>query len=150
MRLNKRTWKARQPYRSQNPTSARCKRTTRQRWVHKRPTIKPNTIATMKKNVTPELRAIQRRFFDVLDILIDTGQISGLKGFCDMSGLNRAKYSNIRSEMGKPESERKETNYKVIDIEALSYICRVFNVNSEWLLLGRGKMFSSSCSSKEA
>ena len=104
----------------------------------------------MKKNVTPELRAIQRRFFDVLDILIDTGQISGLKGFCDMSGLNRAKYSNIRSEMGKPESERKETNYKVIDIEALSYICRVFNVSSDWLLLGRGKMFSSSCLSKEA
>lgn len=103
----------------------------------------------MKKNVTPELQAIQRRFFGVLDILIDTGQINGLKGFCDMSGLNRAKYSNIRSEMGKPESERKVNNYKVIDIEALSYICRMFNVSSDWLLLGRGKMFSSSCSSKE-
>lgn len=102
----------------------------------------------MKKNVTPELQSIQRRFFEALDVLIDTGQINGLKGFCDESGLNRVKYSNIRSDMGKPQSERKETNYKVIDIEALSFLCRAFRVNADWLLLGRGKMFSS-CTSKE-
>ena len=106
----------------------------------------------MKKVVSAELQAIQRRFFDALDILITTGQINGLKGFCEESGLNRTKYSNIRSEMGKPKSECKESNYKVIDIEALSYICRTFRVSTEWLLLGRGKMFkpSSTCSSKEA
>lgn len=102
----------------------------------------------MKKNITPELNAIQRRFFDALEVLINTGQVNGLKGFCDESGLNRAKYSNIRTEMGKPENERKETNYKVIDIEAMSFICRTFRVSSDWLLLGRGKMFAK-CSSKE-
>lgn len=103
----------------------------------------------MKKNITPQSQSVQRHFFEALDVLITTGQINGLKGFCDECGLNRVKYSNIRSEMGKPISERKETNYRIIDIEALSYICRAFRVSADWLLLGRGKMFSSSCSSKE-
>lgn len=102
----------------------------------------------MKKVITPELQTIQKRFFDVLDVLIDTGQVNGLKGFCDEAGLNRVKYSNIRSDMGKPVEERKETNYKVIDIEALAYICKAFRVSPGWLLLGRGKMFVK-CSSKE-
>jgi hypothetical protein len=54
----------------------------------------------MKKVITPELQTIQKRFFDALDVLIDTGQVNGLKGFCDEAGLNRVKYSNIRSDMG--------------------------------------------------
>lgn len=102
----------------------------------------------MRKVITSELQVIQKRFFEALGVLIETRQVNGLKGFCDEFGLNRVKYSNIRSEMGKPVEERKETNYKVIDLEALAYICKAFRVSPEWLLLGRGKMFVK-CSSKE-
>lgn len=36
-----------------------------------------------------------------------------------------------------------ETNYKMIDLDALSAICTDFGVSAEWLLLGRGKMLKS-------
>ena len=31
-------------------------------------------------------------------------------------------------------------DYKIIDIDALSSICRDFGVSADWLLTGRGKM----------
>ena len=35
----------------------------------------------------------------------------------------------------------KECPYKLIDIDALAYLVKDFGVSSDWLLLGRGKMF---------
>lgn len=99
----------------------------------------------MRKTITPQLTAIQKRFFDALDVLISTGQVNGLKGFCEESGMNRCKYSKIRSSINKPESgandDAQTSNYRFIDIEAVAYLCENFRVNAEWLLLGRGKMF---------
>lgn len=99
----------------------------------------------MRKTITPQLTAIQKRFFDALDILISTGQVNGLKGFCEESGTNRCKYSKIRSSLNNPESasanDTQTSNYRFIDIEAVAYLCENFRVNPEWLLLGRGKMF---------
>lgn len=94
----------------------------------------------MRKRINPQAIEIQNRFFAALNLLIDSGQISGIKGFCEANHLNRIKYSNIRSEMNKPESERKATNYRIIDIDALTYLCMDYNVSAEWLLLGKGKM----------
>lgn len=94
----------------------------------------------MLKNIRPEMIAIQRRFFEALDVLIDTGQCGGLKTFCEEHGLNRVKYSNIRTEMRNP-SEAKPTNYKVIDLDAMTYLCKDYNVSADWLLLGKGNMF---------
>ena len=75
----------------------------------------------MKKVITHELLSIQRRFFDVLDILLSSGEIKGgLKGFCELAGLNRVKYSHIRSSLDAPLEERPNgQSYRVIDIEAL-------------------------------
>jgi hypothetical protein len=94
----------------------------------------------MLKVIRPELLSIQHRFFEVLDLMISTRQTAGLQTFCKEHGLNRVKYSNIRTEMRKPE-QAKPTNYKVIDLDALMYLCNDFNVSPEWLLLGRGGMF---------
>lgn len=94
----------------------------------------------MLKNIRPELVSIQRRFFEALDVVIGTGQCGGLQTFCKEHNLNRVKYSNIRTEMRKPD-EAKPTNYKVIDLDALAYLCKDFNISSDWLLLGKGKMF---------
>lgn len=95
----------------------------------------------MKKSINPQAIEIQRRFFQALELAIDSGLINGLKGFCENHSLNRVKYCNIKMELNKSLSERKETNYKIIDLDALTYICNDFKVSPEWLLLGRGKMF---------
>lgn len=96
----------------------------------------------MKKSINPQAIEIQRRFFEALDLMISTGQTAGLQTFCKQHELNRVKYSNIRTEMRKPD-EAKPTNYKVIDLDALMYLCKDFNVSPEWVLLGKGKMFKN-------
>lgn len=93
----------------------------------------------MLKNIRPEMISIQRRFFEALDLLIDTKQTT-LQAFCKNNDLNRVKYSNIRTEMRNPDAA-KPTNYKVIDLDALTYLCRDFNISSDWLLLNKGGMF---------
>ena len=93
-----------------------------------------------EKNIRPEMIAIQHRFFEVLDLMISTGQIAGLRTFCENHKLNRVKYSNIRTELRHPELA-KPTNYKVIDLDALTYLCKDFNVSPDWLLLNKGTMF---------
>ncbi|MFJ1491210.1 hypothetical protein [Capnocytophaga canis] len=96
----------------------------------------------MLKTIRPEITAIQNRFFEVLDEEISkTKAIGGLKGFCEKHNLNRVKYANIRSEMNKPKDHRKETNYKIIDLDALTYLCSDFGVSPEWLLFGTGEKY---------
>lgn len=91
----------------------------------------------MKKSINPRAIAIQERFFEALDFLISSKELSGLKTFCDDNQLNRTKYSRIKNGLGKPIEE---TTYKMIDIDALAALCKDFGVSPEWLLLGRGKM----------
>lgn len=93
----------------------------------------------MLKTIRPELLSIQRRFFEALDLLINTGQTT-MKTFCDEHGLNRVKYTNIRIEMRNPEAA-KPTNYKIIDLDALTHLCADFNISPDWLLLNKGGMF---------
>lgn len=94
----------------------------------------------MLKNIRPELITIQHRFFQALDMAIDMGKTKGLQTFCNEHGLNRVKYSNIRTELRNPE-KAKPTNYKIIDPDAMAYLCKDFGVNPQWLLFGKGKMF---------
>lgn len=94
----------------------------------------------MKKAINPEALEIQRRFFMALDLAISLGKVGSLSSFCGDHGLNRTKYSRIRSTLDKPMEERL---YKVIDIDALSSICRDFGVSAEWLLTGKGKMLKN-------
>ncbi|MDR2907945.1 MAG: hypothetical protein LBU91_08165 [Bacteroidales bacterium] len=96
----------------------------------------------MLKIIRPEILSIQKRFFEVLDVMISTKQLAGLQTFCNAHGLNRVKYSNIRTEMRKPE-QAKPTNYKVIDLDALMWLCKDFNVSADWLLLGKGTMYKN-------
>lgn len=84
---------------------------------------------------------IQKRFFDALDTGIQLGRYGGIKTFCDEHGLNRTKYSRIRTGIQDPSNAR---YYTTIDIDALAAICSDLGVNPEWLLLGRGKMLKPS------
>lgn len=90
------------------------------------------------KPVRPQAKAIQERFFEAIDALIEKGEIAGLKTFCNQYNLHRPKYSNIRTQMKDPD---RGIGYKFIDIDALAYLVKDYKVSSDWLLLGRGKMF---------
>lgn len=94
----------------------------------------------MKKSINPRAIAIQERFFQALDILIESKELPGLKTFCTDNNLNRTKYSRIKNALGKPIEE---STYKMIDIDALAAICKDFGVSPEWLLLGHGKMLKT-------
>ena len=88
----------------------------------------------------PQARAIQERFFQAIDLLIESGKIKSLQAFCTDYSLHRPKYSNLRT---NSKDKRKEgTGYKFIDIDALAYVVADFGISSEWLLLGRGGMFT--------
>lgn len=93
----------------------------------------------MKKSINNEAINIQRRFFMAIEILISSGELSGgLMGFCTNHHLNRTKYSKIKNSLDKSIDEM---TYKMIDLDALSGLCRDYGVRPNWLLLGRGKMF---------
>jgi len=91
----------------------------------------------MKKSINPQAIEIQKRFFQALEMAIQDKAINGIKGFCEDHDLNRVKYQRIKTAIQNPDAE---PLYKIIDIDALLYICKDYNVSPEWLLLGKGKM----------
>lgn len=91
----------------------------------------------MKKSINPQAIEIQKRFFQALEMAIQDGVISGLQGFCKNHNLNRIKYQRIKTALQNQETGQL---YKIIDLDALLYICKDYNVSPEWLLLGHGKM----------
>ena len=91
----------------------------------------------MKKAINAQAIESTRRFFQGLQMAIDNGLCQGLKNFCDEHDLNRVKYQRIKGDLNKPVNEWK---YKVVDLDALQYLCDDFMFSAEWLLLGRGKM----------
>lgn len=102
----------------------------------------------MKKSINPRAIAIQERFFQALDILIESKELPGLKTFCTDNNLNRTKYSRIKNALGKPIETM---TYKMIDVDALAALCSDFGVNANWLLLGKGNMLvkKKTCTSSE-
>jgi len=91
------------------------------------------------KTIRPRVEEIQKRFFEAIDLLIESGKIKGLQTFCNDYGLHRPKYSNLRT-FSKDKSKQ-GTGYKLIDVDALAYLVEDFDISSDWLLLGKGGMF---------
>lgn len=91
----------------------------------------------MKKSINPQVIDIQKRFFQALQLAKEVGRTTGLKPFCEAHNLNTVKYYRIKNDLGKPIEQM---HYKVIDIDALLYLCRDFGVSPEWLLLGKGEL----------
>lgn len=90
------------------------------------------------KKISDQTTAIQERFFRAINALIESGKLAGMKTFCGEYGLHKAKYTNLRNAILAP---KRETKYRLIDIEALHYLVKDYNVNANWLLTGRGSMF---------
>lgn len=86
------------------------------------------------KPIRPKIKEIQGRFFEAIELLIESGRIErGLKGFCEDNGLNRTKYSHL--------ANSNCAGYKLIDIDALYHLSANYNVSTDWLILGKGGMF---------
>ena len=102
----------------------------------------------MKKYNQPTSKRNPSALFQALELAILSGKITGLKGFCRDHNFNRTKYSLLRNTMGTDAM-----TYRVIDLDALSAICKDGGVNPAWLLLGVGDMLtkkdSSKCTSKK-
>lgn len=91
------------------------------------------------KTVSPQTLQLQKRFFEAIDELIAKEKLAGLQTFCTTHNLHKAKYSNLRSAARNPEHE---SAYKFIDIDAIIYIVTDYGVSCQWLITGKGKMFS--------
>jgi len=91
------------------------------------------------KKISQTTIDIQVRFFQAIDVLIQQKKLKGLKTFCGIYGLEKAKYTKLKNAMLPP---KKESVYKLIEIDALTYLVKDFKVSADWLLTGRGdKMF---------
>jgi hypothetical protein len=90
------------------------------------------------KIIRPQIKAIQKRFFRALNECIKRKKILGIKTFCSEYNLNRTKYSKLRTAIENPE---RDTGYRVIDLDALTYLVRDYGVSADWLLTGKGSMF---------
>jgi transcriptional regulator with XRE-family HTH domain len=83
------------------------------------------------KTISTTTQEIQDRFFEAMNELIAQEKIS-MRYFCRKYDLNRIKYLRLKAG---------NRGYKVIDIDALTYLSKDYNVSAEWLLTGDGNMF---------
>ena len=94
------------------------------------------------KAPTPITEGITRRFFIALDAIIKLGKVSSLEAFCNEFELSSPRYRETRLTYDvMPNPNSKPSRYKRVEFEALVNLCVNYNVSSEWLLLGHGKMF---------
>ena len=84
-------------------------------------------------NITDQGLAINARFFLVIDNLIHTRRIRGLKTFTDKYGLN---YWNLWSVKNEPDKH-------FVRPEWLSILVTDFGVSATYLLTGVGVMFTA-------
>lgn len=93
----------------------------------------------MNLNIPSRALEISERFFKAIDALKSKGEIKGLQTFTKMHGLN---YGNINT-------MKHNLTRRTFRIEYLSYIAEDFGVSCEWLLLGKGDMFTQKRSKNE-
>jgi hypothetical protein len=96
------------------------------------------------KRVTPVMDGINRRFFVAVDTLVTTGRIHSLEALCKDFNLHSPRYREMRLTYGvTPNPNSKPSRYVNIEMDAIYHLCYKYPISSEWLILGRGKMFKN-------
>lgn len=72
------------------------------------------------------------RFYEAVNVLIETGQIRGKQTFTNRYGINRRNFIFVEK---NPQSN-------MFQIAWLGHLIRDYNVSSEWLMTGEGQMFN--------
>lgn len=83
--------------------------------------------------ISPTGAAITKRFFFVIDVLVNQRKLRGMKTFTDLYNINYWNLSTLRKDQDK----------RMLKPEWLAYMVQDFNVNAEWLLTGVGSMFKT-------
>ena len=79
---------------------------------------------------SPEATEINKRFFLVIDYLIDIKEIRGLNTFTKKHNLN---YWNLYTVKKEPER-------RVLKVEYIAFLAKDFNISLEYILFGDGPM----------
>jgi len=90
----------------------------------------------------PIKEEISRRFFLVLERLIELNKVASLESFCNKYGLSAPKYRELRLGYGVTPKPGYKPRYKGIELEAAHYIVADYPVSAKWLLTGRGNMLT--------
>lgn len=83
-------------------------------------------------NISLEGEAITKRFFEAIDMLRAAKVIRGLKTFTDSRDINRWNLITVRN----------NPSTSVLKPEWLAFLVIDYGVSAQWLLTGRGGVFS--------
>ena len=96
------------------------------------------------KRVSPVMDGINRRFFVAVNALVTMGRVNSLEALCKEFDLHPPRYREMRLTYGvTPNPNSKPSRYVNLEIDAIYHLCNKYSVSSEWLILGRGKMFKN-------
>jgi hypothetical protein len=79
---------------------------------------------------SPEATEINKRFFLVIDYLVDIKKIRGLNTFTKMHNINYWNLCTVKNEPGR----------RVLKVEYIAFLAKDFNISLEYILLGNGPM----------
>ena len=88
------------------------------------------------KKIKPETIEVQNRFFQALELILEAGMEKNFTAFCKENNLLRPRYTYMRNAYRNAS----ESNYKIIDVDALVALVRKYNISAQWLLTGVGPM----------
>lgn len=83
-------------------------------------------------NISKEGVLVTKRFFEAIDMLKAQKKIRGLQTFTNRYDINRWNLVTVRTQ---PE-------VSVLKPEWIVYLVRDYGISADWILLGRGGMFS--------
>lgn len=82
---------------------------------------------------------VNRRFFQAIEMIVATGQISSLESFCYEAGISPPRYREARFTYGVTPRTDVVSRYKTIEVEGLYNLVTKYSISADWLLTGRGQ-----------
>lgn len=76
---------------------------------------------------------ITQRFFKVIDLLIHNNTIRGLQTFTEIYNINRWNLITVRN----------NPTTRVIKPEWIYYLCKEYNISTDYIIFGKGPIFKS-------
>ncbi|MCL6101023.1 MAG: hypothetical protein M1292_00810 [Bacteroidetes bacterium] len=93
-----------------------------------------------KREYTNETKAIMLRFFEAVDMVISQKRIRGIQTYCTLAGIDRRHYYGQKKDLGRGWFQ----------MSWMLPLLKEFSISSDWILLGKGGMFTVKMEKKEA